>query len=154
MLTFWRTVVIYGTHEIPPMNPLKWQTRCLNTSGELARSGDPRLDSLLDVFCDEVRVAFFWKRLLKTGAQFPKIFAPRLFELCIAEPIQKHSEAFYELSLFLKAAASEFTPAQLRQIEECILKYPIETTDEDHRNLLERERNQLLAQIPVDLLGY
>ena len=133
--------------------PIEMADALFEYIGELAMSEDPRLDSLLDVFCDEVRVAFFWKRLLKTGAQFPKIFAPRLFELCIAEPIQKHSEAFYELRLFLKAAASEFTPAQLRQIEECILKYPIETTDEDHRNLLERERNQLLAQIPVDLLA-
>ena len=122
---------------------------------ELANSEKslPLLDSLLEIFRNEVIVAFFWKRLLKTASQFPRVFAPRLFELCIAEPIQRHSEACYELGLFLKAAASEFTPAQLRQIEECILKYPIETTDEDHRNLLERERNRLLAQIPVDLLA-
>ena len=47
-------------------------------------SGNSRLDLLLDVFRDNVWVAFFWKRLLKTAAQFPEVFAPRLFELCIA----------------------------------------------------------------------
>ena len=66
---------------------------------ELAMSQDPLLDSLLDVFRDYVWVAFFWKRLLKTAAQFPDIFAPRLFELCTAKPIQIHNETSYELSL-------------------------------------------------------
>ncbi len=121
--------------------------------GELAMSEDPRLDSLLDVFRDEVVVAFFWKRLLKTGSQFPKVFAPRLFELCVADPIQRHSETLYELCLFLKAAASDFTPNKLLQIEKSILALPSKATDKDHRNVLEEDRNRLLAQIPVDLLS-
>ncbi len=53
---------------------------------------------------------------------------------------------------FLKAAASEFMPDQLCQIEERILEYPTETTDENQKDLLERQRNRLLSQIPVDLL--
>ena len=119
---------------------------------ELAMLEDPRLDSLIDVFRDEVVVAFFWKRLLKTGSQFPKVFAPRLFELCIAVPIQRHSEAFYELCLFLKAAASDFTPNKLLQIEKSILALPSEAKNKNHRNILEGDRNRLLAQIPVGLL--
>ena len=120
--------------------------------GELAMLEDPHLDSLLDVFRDEVVVAFFWKRLLKTGSQFPKVFAPRLFELCIARPIQMHSETFYELGLFLETAAYEFTSDQLHRIEKSILTLPNEATDERHRNFLEDERNRLLAQIPMNLL--
>lgn len=120
--------------------------------GELAMSVDPRLDLLLDVFGDEVRVAFFWKRLLKTAAQFPKVFAPRLFELCIAKPIQMHSETLYELCLFLKATASDFTPNRLLQIEKSILVLPSEARNKNHRSVLEEDRNRLLAQIPVDLL--
>ncbi|RKU12499.1 hypothetical protein C6503_17060 [Candidatus Poribacteria bacterium] len=118
----------------------------------LAKSEDACLDSLLDVFRNEVIVAFFWKRLLKTAAQFPKVFAQDLFELCIAEPIQRYPETCYEFGLFLKAAASEFTPDQLRQIEEDILAYPIETADDERHNLLKRQRNRLLAQIPINLL--
>ena len=117
---------------------------------ELAMSQDPLLDSLLDVFRDYVWVAFFWKRLLKTAAQFPTIFAPRLFELCTAKPMQIHHETSYELALFLEAAASEFTPDQLRQIEESILTLPKEA--EDNLDSLERGRNRLLAQIPLNLL--
>ena len=133
--------------------PIKMVDALFEYIGELAMSEDPRLDLLLDVFCDEVLVAFFWKRLLKAASQFPAVFAQPLFELCVAEPIHKYSETFYELCLFLAAAAAEFTPDQLRQIEERILAYPIETTDEEHRKLFERERNRLLAQIPVDLLS-
>ena len=86
---------------------------------KLARSEEslPLLDSLLDVFRDTVWVAFFWKRLLKVAAQFPKVFAPRLFELCIATPIQTRNETLYELRFFLETATSEFTPEQRLQIE-------------------------------------
>ena len=118
----------------------------------LASSQNSLLDSLIDVFRDEVRVAFFWKRLLKTATQFPKVFAPRLFELCIAKPIQMGDDALCELSLFLKSASSEFTPSQLRQIEDTILTLPEEATDENDREILERRRNRLLAQIPLNLL--
>ena len=132
--------------------PIEMADALFEFIAELAESENQRLDSLLDVFCDEVMVAYFWKRLLKTASMFPKVFAPRLFELCLAEPIQRHSEAFYELGLFLEAAASEFTSDQLHQIEESILTYPIKTTDETQRNLLEKQRNRLLAQIPTNLL--
>ena len=118
---------------------------------ELAKSDDSRLDLLLDVFCDEVVVAFFWKRLLKTAAQFPKVFAPHLFELCIAKPIQVSLETSYELGLFLAAAASEFTPDQRHQIEESILALPKET--EDNIKSLQPRRDCLLAQIPMSLLA-
>lgn len=117
---------------------------------ELAEAGDPLLDLLLDVFRDEVWVGFFWKRLLKTASQLPKVFVPRLFELCIAKPILMNLEASYELGLFLKAAASEFTPEQLFQVEKGILRLPGES--EDNRESLEMCRNRLLAQIPMNLL--
>ncbi len=83
--------------------PIEMADALFECIGELARSEDPRLDSLLDVFCDEVVVAFFWKRLLKTGGQFPKFFAPRLFELCISEPIQRYPETSYEFGRFFKS---------------------------------------------------
>ena len=84
------------------------------------------LDSVLNVFRDEVVVALFWKRLLKTAAQFPKVFAPRLFELvhCGTDTDAYIPETFYELGLFLKAAASEFTQTnfvRLKRVSWCIL---------------------------------
>ena len=132
--------------------PIEMADALFEFIGELARSEDPRLDSLLNVFCNEVIVAFFWKRLLKTASQFPNVFAQHLFELCVAEPIQRYPETFYELGLFLEAAASDFTSDQLHQIEKTILTYPIETTDENQGNLLKRERNRLLSRIPENLL--
>ena len=132
--------------------PIEMADALFEFIGELARSEDSGLDLILDIFRDEVVVAFFWKRLLKTAAQSPKVFAHHLFELCISEPVQTHPETFYELGLFLEAAASEFTPDKLRQIEESILAHPIETADEEQSDFLEKQRNRLLAQIPQNLL--
>ena len=130
--------------------PIEMADTLFEFIAELAGSGDPRLDSLLDIVRDEVWVAFFWKRLLKTAAQFPKVFAPHLFELCIAKPVLLHFETSYELGLFLKAAAPEFTSDQLLQIEKSILRLP--SGSEDNRESLEMRRNRLLAQIPMSLL--
>lgn len=122
---------------------------------ELAKSEDQHnlLDSLLDIFVDHVVAAFFWKRLLKTGSQFPKVFAPHLFELCIAKPILLHLEVSYELGLFLEKAASEFTSDQLHQIEKNILALPIEAKDQENDDYLIMHRDSLIAQIPKKLLS-
>lgn len=110
------------------------------------------LESLLDIFRDLGGVAFFWKRLLGTASQFPKIFAPHLFELCIAKPILRGNDTRYELGMFLETAASEFSSDQRRRIEESILALPEEATDEDFRNALVYRRNRLLERIPKNLL--
>ena len=134
--------------------PIEMADALFEFIAELAMSEEslPLLDLLLDVFRDDLWVAFFWKRLLKVAAQFPKVFAPRLFELCIATPIQTRNEALYELRLFLGTAASEFTSEQRLQIEKTILRLPREVTDEELYNFFLERRNRLLVQIPENLL--
>ena len=132
--------------------PIEMADALFEYIAELAMSEDQHLDSLLDVFYDEVVVAFFWKRLLGTASQFPKIFAPRLFELCIAKPIVRGNDTRYELGQFLETAASEFNSDQLRRVEESILALPEEATDEDSRNVLVYRKNRLLERIPENLL--
>ena len=134
--------------------PIQMANELYKFIGELA-SSQTRLaefDSLLDVFCDNVCAAFFWRRLLETAAQAPKVFASRLFELCIARPLQIESETLRELGVFLEAAAPEFTDEQLRQIEETIMTLPKDETDAEHREYLEHRRDRLLARIPAELL--
>ena len=111
------------------------------------------LDLLLDIFVEYVLAAFFWKRLLERASQFPKVFAPRLFELCIAKPILLHLEVSYELGMFIENAASEFSSEQLRQIEESILVLPIEAENEENDEYLTMHRDSLFARIPMDLLS-
>ena len=111
------------------------------------------LDSFLDIFRDQVWVAFFWKRLLKTASKFPKVFAPRLFELCIAKPFLLSLETSHELGMFLENAASDFTSEQLRQIEESISALPIEAKDQENDDYLIMRRDSLIAQIPKELLS-
>ena len=140
---------VWGEHEYLD-EPIEMAGALFEFIAKLARSKDSRLDLLLDVFRDDVRVAFFWKRLLKTAAQFPEVFAPRLFELCIAKPIQMGNDTVYELGSFLQAAYPQFTSDQRLQIEESILGIPEE--GKDNRKFLEHRRNQLLAHIPPNLL--
>ena len=121
---------------------------------ELAMSKEslPLLDSLLEVFHDEVGGVFFWKRFWETASRFPKVFAPRLFELCITKLMQEDFEVFDELGLFLRAASPEFTSGQLRRIEESILALPGKATDYNSSTSFKRQRDLLLAQIPPNLL--
>lgn len=114
----------------------------------------PLLDELLDKFIENVCPAFFWKRLLKTASQFPKVFAPRLFELCLAKPILLHLEVSYELGLFLENTASEFArDDRLRQIEERILALPNEAQEQENDKYLIMHRDSLLARLPMELLS-
>ena len=117
----------------------------------VAKTEDSLLDSLLDVFRDHVWCAFFWKRLLKTASMFPKVFAPRLLELCTAKPILMGNDTFYELGLFLQAVVSEYTPDQRLQIEETILSLP--AADDQNCELYKERRNLLLKRIPPTLLS-
>ena len=132
--------------------PVKMADTLFEFIKELATSKDPLLDSVLDVFYDHAEVAFFWKRLLRVATQFPETFAPHLLELFAAKPIQMNDVVFYQLCTFLGAAASKFTAEQQLQVEDTILKLPREETDENYRESLERRRNQLLTQIPPNLL--
>ena len=111
------------------------------------------LDSLVDAFRDNVVVAFFWKRLLKTASQHPKIFVSRLFDLCIAKPVLQHLETAYELGLFLENAAYDFLDEQRQQIEKKILNIPKEAKDQENREYLIKHRNRLIARIPKELLS-
>ena len=142
--------------QISSDEPIEMANTLFDFMTKLAKSEEQYnlLDSLLDVFIDHVVVAFFWKRLLKTASQFPKVFAPRLFELCIAKPILLHREVSYELGLFLENAAYEFSSDnKLRQIEESILALPAETKDQENDDYLIMYRNSLLARIPMELLS-
>ena len=117
---------------------------------ELAMSRERLLDTLLDVLRDHVQVAFFWKRLLKTASRYPDVFAPRLFELCIAKPIQMSNDVLYEFCNFLETAVCQFTPEQRLQIEKSVLGLPGE--DDQNREFREQRKDRLLGQIPPHLL--
>ena len=132
--------------------PIKMADALFKYISELVESEESLklLDSLLDVFRDEVWVAFFWKRLLHTGVLFPEIFAERLFELCIAKPILMSSDALYELGEFLRVAAPVFAPEQCRLMEKTIVGLLEEVGK--NKAFLEHITNQLLAQIPPNLL--
>jgi hypothetical protein len=134
-------------------DPVKMADSLFSFVGNLAKTEADldKLDPILDLFRDLVLVAFFWKRLLETGAREPEVFAPRLFELCVARPILLGNEALQEVGSFIEAAAPFFKNEERLQIEQTIMSLPEETGDED-AVYLERRRNRLIARIPAELL--
>lgn len=133
--------------------PAEMASALFEFMGELA-SSEARLtdlDLLLDVLRDNVWVAFFWRRLLRAAAQVPEIFAPRLFELCIASPMTE-SDTLWELGEFLEAAAPYFTDPQLAEIERTLVGLPGSEEDVEQREFLEHRRDRLLARISPELL--
>ena len=130
--------------------PIEMADALFQFISDLTESDPSLLDLLLDVFREYGWFAFFWRRLLKTASRFPEVFAPRLFELCIAKPVLMSDDVLYELGLFLRAVSSEFTREQRRHIEAIILDLP--AGDRENRASLEERRNLLLAQVPSTLL--
>lgn len=134
--------------------PIKMADEIFKYLDEIASSEAQleRLDSILDGLRDSVYVAFFWRRLLKAASQAPQIFVDRIFDLCIARPIQTGPETIHELGMFLEAAAPIFTHAQLKQIEDTVVDLPNDRSGSKKRESLEHLRDRLLARIPLDLL--
>ena len=132
--------------------PMKMADTLFEYISELVESEAPLqiLDSLLDVFRDEVWAAFFWKRLLNMAVRFPEVLAPRLFELCIAKPILMNSDTLYELGEFLQVATRFFAHEQRRLMEQTIVGLLGETGK--NKEYLEYLTNRLLAQIPPNFL--
>jgi DNA polymerase III delta prime subunit len=108
------------------------------------------IESLLDIFRDNAWIAYFWAKLLHIGTQNPKLFAPYLFELCIARPMQTGDDTIYQLGNFLAAAMPEFTEEQQLAIEESVLSIPEDNSDS--KDYLEHQRNKLLYTIPMEFL--
>ena len=133
--------------------PIKMADELFKFIEELASSQKlSELESLFDVFRDKVIIAFFWRRLLDTGAKMPKVFSSLLFELCISRPIQIGAETIRELGVFLEASATEFTIDQLCKLEESIITIPEDKKDFKNGEFLEHIRDRLLARIPPKLL--
>ncbi len=118
----------------------------------LSQTNYSELETIIDLLRDNARVAFFWKSLLKTATRNPTIFAPLIFDLCVARPVQVDDDTTYEFGEFLQTAATEFKARQLQQIEESILNIPNDEKDGSYRKYLEEDRNRLLTRIPHELI--
>ncbi len=110
------------------------------------------IDAVLDLFADQVRCAFFWKRLLETGSRVPTVFAGSLFELAVAEPVLKNPETLQALGSFLEEASPYFDTAQREVLEHRVIALGVDAEDERQREERIHRRNRLLSRLPRELL--
>jgi len=117
---------------------------------DLAKNGNTeRIDEILDIFRDHVRSAFFWRRLLRISAEYPDVFAERIFELCTAKPVLSHSGTLYDVCQFIEIAIDYFSPQQVLQIENVILKLPDGEEEPLREILFEKYVKRLIGRIPL-----
>jgi hypothetical protein len=109
------------------------------------------VNRLLDVFRDHVCVAYFWAQLLMVGSEHPKAFGSRLYELCLAKPVQIHSDTIYQLGSFLATAYDTFSFNQKKTLEHSILALT-GTRDDQDADIYVQRRNQLISCIPITSL--
>ena len=112
------------------------------------------LDDLIDIFIDNVKVTFFWRRLLISATKYPEVFSEKLFDFCNAKPILSGLETIKEIGDFIQQASQFFSPEQLLKIECAILEIPnVDTSNNNdkHEHLVSK-RDRLLTRIPKDLL--
>jgi len=110
------------------------------TEGEL-------IDRLLDVFRDNAYAAYFWAQLLMVGSEHPGTLGTRLFELCVAKPVQIHSDTIYQLGSFLSAAFGTFSVEQKKILEQSLVDLTQTPGDQDAEFYVRRQ-NRLIGCIP------
>ena len=121
--------------------------------GEFAETPEATatLDTVLDLFRDEARSAFLWRRLIAATIEYPDRFIDQAHELCLAEPLLIGPDTVYEMGQLLAVFAAKFSAQQREAVESCIIALA-ETPDAEYREARTRVRNRLLAQIPSSLL--
>jgi hypothetical protein len=108
------------------------------------------VDAILDLFRDEVRSAFLWRRLIGAATDHPAPFVNQAYELSLAEPLLVGPDTVYEMGQLLAVFAGKYSTQQREAVENCIMALP--ASDEEYRDGRTRVRNRLLAQIPAELL--
>ena len=134
--------------------PTKMAEELYGYISELARQPERQhlLTALINMFRDNLCVAFLWRRLLAVASQLPDVFGEMLFDVLLARPIQTGSDTIHELGQFLESVASGLGPDRLRIIEESIVSIPEGEDDPSKLKHLTYCRDRLLARIPKDLL--
>ena len=119
-----------------------------------ARADDATsIEGFLDLFADEVRCAFFWRRLLESGSRVPSILARRLLDLAVAEPVLNNEETLQALGTFLEAALSYFDTDQRIMVERRVLGLVDGSADDKEAKSRTYRRNRLLSRLPPELLA-
>ena len=122
--------------------------------GELAQDPDAisTLNAVLNLFRDEARSGFLWRRLLAVITEHPDHFIDEAYELCLAEPLLTGPDTLYEIGQMLSVFAGKFSMRQRGAIERAIIALVTAVPDDGSREGRTRVRNRLLAQISSDLL--
>jgi hypothetical protein len=134
--------------------PIKMADFLFSYLGQLVESREfSSLDLMIEELAANAKAAFFWKRLLVLGIQYPSIFAHRLFDLCIAFPILIRPETTYEIGQFINAASEFLSVDDLLQIEKMLVDLPSYAKDARQQEGYVSVRNRLLTTIPTDLIS-
>jgi hypothetical protein len=121
-------------------------------AGAAANEQISEVEKFLDLVAINAKLAFIWRRLFRVGAQHPKVFARRLFELTLSEGVLTTSDLRIELDRFVHNAAPYWTKEQCAEFETTVLSLTNAPPDKksDWRKTV---RNRLIFQMPIEFLS-
>jgi hypothetical protein len=103
----------------------------------------------LRVFSAEVRIPFFWARLLRMAAKSPDVLGTKVWELATIQILATNFVS--DVAVFLENCFAKLRPDQRRKIEESI-----ESLDQffepSRRGWLDGIRGRLVAGLPLDFV--
>lgn len=118
-----------------------------------AAAGDTNaVQTVIDVLCDNLAGAYFWRQLFLVASEHPAFFIPLMWNLAGVSSFQIENDTVHELGLFLTAAAPITPRSELRQIEESVLALVANVPADADSELYIRRRNRLLNCIGLDHL--
>ena len=115
-----------------------------------ARDSDEQsIELAVRLFAEKARMAFWWAELLALGARHAELFAQRLYPLCVAAPVLGGNATIKQVTDFIGAAYSFWSPDQRRDVERAVVGLTRVDGDEDRTaDICQR----ILGLVPPDLV--
>ncbi len=107
-------------------------------------------NQILDLFAKKAEVAFWWKRLLNSGAKNPKALADQLFELCLVQEVIDGISTEYEAVRFC-IVAWPFWGVNNKNIFQNFLMN-LKATDVDKQVYTEQLKKKIISRLPKEEL--
>lgn len=107
-------------------------------------------NQILDLFAKKAEVAFWWKRLLNSGAKNPHALAVLLFELCLVQQVIGGMSTEYEAVRFCNAAWPFWDEDNKKSFQDFLMS--LKAADVDKQKYTEQLKKKIVSRLPKEEL--
>ena len=106
---------------------------------------------ILDLFAAKAEVAFWWKRLLNSGAKNPQALAVPLFDLCLVPQVIDGMSTEYEAVQFCVAAWPFWDVNKKQSFQDFLMN--LKADDVDKQKYTEQLQKKIISRLPKEELS-